>query len=77
LPSLDPDEALKVAIVAAVCAGDTKRARALLDVLDARPAATPVVALTSSQPRGDIDRRIWSRDRAGSTDPKRKMRYKG
>jgi hypothetical protein len=44
-PPLDPDEALKIAIVAAVHAGDTARARALLDVLDGTPSVAPVLAL--------------------------------
>jgi hypothetical protein len=73
---LDPDEALRLAIVAAVYAGDTVRARALLDVLDAKPATAPVLTLKPRRVSCDID----SRDRAeappGSTDPNRQMRYK-
>ena len=40
---LDADEALRVAIVAAVYAADTRRARALLDVLDAKPTTRALV----------------------------------
>jgi hypothetical protein len=41
----DPDEALRVAIKAALDAGDHARVRALLDVLD--PPTAPVLALGS------------------------------
>jgi hypothetical protein len=47
----DPDEALRVAIVAAVYAGDTGRARALLDVLDAKPERGAVLALAQRKGR--------------------------
>jgi hypothetical protein len=40
-----------VAIVAAVYAGDTARARALLDVFDAKPNLPPVSALVSMRTR--------------------------
>ncbi len=46
--ALGPDGTLKLAIIAAVQVGDTRRARALLDVLELgpRPAAvTPLVAV--------------------------------
>jgi hypothetical protein len=49
--ALDPDEALRGAIVAAVYAGDTGRARALLDVLDAKPSLTPVSTLVAMRTR--------------------------
>ena len=56
----DPDEALKVAIVAAVWAGDTGRARALLDVLDVKPSAMRVIP-TPTKFGGDIDSRVSAR----------------
>ncbi len=45
LPPNDPDEALKLAVKAAVDAGDTARAMALLEVLKATPKPAPVVRL--------------------------------
>jgi hypothetical protein len=41
----DPDEALKLAIGAAVAAGDLARARALLDILGSTTKAAPFLAL--------------------------------
>jgi hypothetical protein len=38
-----------VAIVAAVYAGDTGRARALLDVLEAQPTTAAVIPMTSKR----------------------------
>ncbi len=38
-PSVDPDEALREAVKAALDAGDLARVRALLDVLDGTPSA--------------------------------------
>jgi hypothetical protein len=51
-PTRDPEEALRVAVVAAVQAGDTGRARALLDVLDAKPSPAVVVTLKSKKVLG-------------------------
>jgi hypothetical protein len=51
---IDPEEALKVAIVAAVFAADTERARALLDLLDAKPTV-PVLVQAPNMRRSDID----------------------
>jgi hypothetical protein len=48
--SVDPDEALKIAIKAAVDAGDVARAMALLEVLKGAPKAAPVVSLVRSKP---------------------------
>ena len=69
----DPDEALKVAIVAAVWAGDTGRARALLDVLDVKPSAVRVIP-TPTNLGGDIDSRVSARYSPGDAHPRSKMR---
>jgi hypothetical protein len=46
-PSLDPDEALRMAVKAALDAGDLARVRALVDILEGSPApAAAVVSLT-------------------------------
>jgi hypothetical protein len=47
----DIDEAIFAAYKAAKAAGDTKRARALLDLLDAEQKPAPVLRLTRSKPR--------------------------
>jgi hypothetical protein len=43
----DADAAIRAAAKVAIDAGDLERARALLDLLDARPAAATVVTLAS------------------------------
>lgn len=48
-PWPDPDAALRVAIVAAVHTGDTRRARALLDVLDAKSTSASVLSIGRKQ----------------------------
>jgi hypothetical protein len=48
--SVDPDEALELAIKAAVDAGDVARAMALLEVLQSAPRPAPVVSLVRSKP---------------------------
>jgi hypothetical protein len=45
----DTDEAIRAAAKLAIDAGDTKRARALLDLLDAKPKAAPVLALATKR----------------------------
>jgi hypothetical protein len=47
----DTDEAIRAAAKLAVDAGDTKRARVLLDLLDAKPKAAPVLTLASRRRR--------------------------
>ena len=49
---IDPDEALRVAIKAAVDVGDVARARALLDILEAKPKPAPVVRLEARRGKG-------------------------
>jgi hypothetical protein len=68
-PPLDSDEALKIAIVAAVHAGDTVRARALLDVLDATPSVAPVLAL---MPEGGADTVVGWVPRWALSNPEKK-----
>jgi hypothetical protein len=51
---LDPDEALKEAIVAAIYAGDIRRARALLDVLDRKPDAQVISVQAALHARSAI-----------------------
>lgn len=50
-PTTDPDEALRVAIKAALDAGDLARASALLEVLKASPKPATVVQLAPRKPR--------------------------
>jgi hypothetical protein len=45
--TVDTDEAIRAAAKLAIDAGDTKRARALLDLLDAKPKAAPVLTLAA------------------------------
>ena len=69
----DPDEALKMAIVAAVSAGDIGRARALLNILDVKPSVVRVIP-TPTKLGGDIDSRVSTRYSPGDAHPRRKMR---
>jgi hypothetical protein len=68
----DADEALRVAIVAAVYAGDTGRARTLLAILDRKPSAARLENPTSL--RCDIDGRTSVRSLPAATNPRRTMR---
>jgi uncharacterized membrane-anchored protein len=48
----DTDEAIRAAAKLAIDAGDTTRARSLLDLLDAKPRTAPVLTLaTKRRPR--------------------------
>jgi hypothetical protein len=48
----DADEAIRTAAKLAIDAGDVQRARALLDLLDAKPKPAPVLALATRKPPG-------------------------
>jgi hypothetical protein len=48
----DTDEAIRAAAKRAIDAGDTARARALLDLLDAKPKQATVLTLAPSKLRG-------------------------
>jgi hypothetical protein len=47
----DADEAIRTGAKLAIDAGDTKRARALLDLLDAKPKQATVLTLATSKLR--------------------------
>jgi len=47
----DTDEAIRIAAKVAIEAGDTKRARALLDLLDARPKPATLLTLAERSPK--------------------------
>jgi hypothetical protein len=48
---LDTDDAIRTAAKLAIDAGDLDRARALLDLLDAKPKTAAVLALAGRKPR--------------------------
>jgi hypothetical protein len=50
-PSLDTDDAIRVAAKLAIDAGDIGRARALLDALDAKPKPATVLSLAKPRAR--------------------------
>jgi hypothetical protein len=49
--SPDTDDAIRTAAKLAIDAGDTKRARALLDLLDAKPMSAPLLVLVRKPQR--------------------------
>ena len=48
-PSVDPDEALRTAVKAALDAGDLVRVRALVDILDVSPTTRPTLVRLSDR----------------------------